>query len=57
LLVAVVFTLIFVPAIIYFFFSRCIFVWPIRWDIKICWHEQIAPSSEKASRGAVNFLP
>jgi hypothetical protein len=57
LLVAVVFTIIFIPCFIYFFFSNCVFVWPVRWDMKTCWHEQIAPSSEKAAKGAVNLLP
>ena len=43
---------IFIIAFIFYFvinyFSNCIFEWPIRWDVKTCWHEQINPAKNKA---------
>jgi hypothetical protein len=49
-----------VSYVVYFsfsFVSNCIFEWPIRWDIKTCWHEQVGPAKEKASEAAANFIP
>lgn len=46
--------------IIYFtnnFFSNCIFEWPIRWNVKVCWNEQIPDAKERALEKAANFIP
>ena len=50
-----VFVVCFVFYFIYGFVTNCIFEWPIRWDIGVCWNEQIAPAKEKASEKAVIF--
>ena len=52
-----VFTVSFVSYFIYSFTSNCIFEWPIRWDVKSCWNEQVGPSREKASEATANFIP
>lgn len=49
----VFFTLYFVRG----YFSNCIFEWPVRWDVKTCFVEQISPAKEKAAEKAVNFVP
>jgi hypothetical protein len=41
----------------WFFVCNCIFHWPIRWDVKACWTEQIRPAQEKAGEAASNFIP
>ncbi len=56
-LTAIVFVVVFIGAFIYFFASNCIFEWPIRWDIKACWHEQVQPAKEEAIDKAANFVP
>lgn len=53
----IVFVLVFTMNFIYRFFANCIFEWPIRWDVKVCWNEQITPAKEKASEAAINFIP
>lgn len=57
ILVAVVFSIVFILYFVYSFFSNCIFRWPIRWDVKSCWNEQIDPASKKAAESAANFIP
>jgi hypothetical protein len=52
-----VFATVFVFVFIWRFTTYCIFEWPIRWDVKTCWNEQIAPSSQKAAEQAANFAP
>ena len=56
-LTAIVFVVVFIGAFIYFFASNCIFEWPIRWDIKTCWSEQIQPAKNEAIEKAANFMP
>lgn len=53
----VIFAIVFVGVFIYRFFSNCIFEWPIRWDVKTCWNEQIAPAKQKAAEQAADFAP
>ena len=57
LLTAVIFGIVFVVYFSYRFATNCIFEWPIRWDVRACWHEQIAPAKEKAAEQAANFVP
>ena len=57
ILTAIVFVVVFIGAFIYFFASNCIFEWPIRWDIKTCWNEQIQPARNEAIDKAANFVP
>jgi hypothetical protein len=38
------------------FISNCVFEWPLRWDIKTCWKEQIEPSNQKASEKTAPFI-
>lgn len=56
-LTAIVFVVVFVGMFIYLFTTKCIFEWPIRWDIKVCWHEQVQPAKEEAIDKAANFVP
>lgn len=56
-LTSIVFVVVFIGAFIYFFASNCIFEWPIRWDVKTCWSEQIQPAKEEAIEKAANFVP
>jgi len=39
------------------FIFNCVFEWPIRWDVRVCWSEQINPAKEKAAEKATNFMP
>jgi len=57
LVVAIVFTVCFVFYFTTSYFSNCIFEWPIRWDVKTCWNEQIPPAKERAIEKATNFIP
>lgn len=57
MLLCVVFSVLFIIYFIWSFFTHCIFEWPIRWDIKTCWIEQIDPAVQKASEQAANFVP
>lgn len=57
LVVAIVFTFFFTIHIVYGFFTKCIFEWPIRWDVKVCLIEQKVNAVQKASEKAVNFIP
>lgn len=56
-LTIIVFVVVFIGAFTYFFISKCIFEWPIRWDIKTCWQEQVQPAKEEAIDKATNFVP
>lgn len=53
----IVFSVVFICYFIFRFFSNCIFEWPLRFDVKTCWNEQIQPAKEKAAEKAVNFIP
>ncbi|OGI98624.1 hypothetical protein A3H53_01245 [Candidatus Nomurabacteria bacterium RIFCSPLOWO2_02_FULL_40_10] len=57
----IVFFTILILAFIYFFvlgfIKNCVFGWPIRWDARTCWNEQIKPASEKSAEKAVDFFP
>ena len=57
ILTSVVFTVVFISVFAYRFVTNCIFEWPIRWDIGICWHEQVEPAKNAAAEKAVNFVP
>lgn len=54
---SVIFGLLFIFYFSTSFISNCVFEWPIRWDVKTCWVEQIHPAKEKATEKAVNFVP
>lgn len=56
-LTAIVFIVVFVGMFVYLFTTKCIFEWPIRWDIKACWHEQVQPAKNEAIDKAANFVP
>lgn len=56
-LTAIVFVVVFIGVFIYLFTTKCIFEWPIRWDIKACWHEQVQPAKDEAIDKAANFVP
>jgi hypothetical protein len=53
----IIFVLYFVMYQIAGFTSNCIFEWPIRWDAKACWLEQVHISNQKAFEKASNFAP
>lgn len=57
LLFGTAFSLLFAVYLLFNFFSNCVFEWPIRLDIKTCWHEQINPSRERAVEKAINLIP
>jgi hypothetical protein len=57
LVVCVVFAVCFVFYFIHGFFANCIFEWPLRFDVKVCWNEQVDPSVHKAAEKAANFVP
>lgn len=52
---------VFIIAFIFYFtkgyLSNCIFEWPPRWDVKVCFSEQINPAKDKAAEKAANFVP
>ncbi len=54
---AVVFVSTFIVVFLWSFVTSCIFHWPIRWDVAVCWGEQIQPAQEEAAQNAVNFIP
>lgn len=53
----VLLTIVFILQFAYNFVANCIFEWPIRWDVKVCWNEQINPAKEKAIEVAGPFMP
>lgn len=53
----VIFTVLFVGYVVYGFIGRCVFEWPIRWDMATCWSEQVNASSQKAAENSAEFLP
>lgn len=55
--VAVIFLSTFIVVFIGGFVTNCIFHWPIRWDIAVCWNEQIQPAQQEAVEKASNFVP
>ena len=52
-----VFVIVFCVVFVYRFFANCVFEWPIRWDVRACWNEQVQPAKEKAAEKAANFVP
>lgn len=42
---------------IYNLVTNCIIEWPIRWDFKTCWNEQIEPSKNRAIESTADFAP
>lgn len=57
LITAIVFSVVFCIVLAYRFFTNCIFEWPLRWDVGVCYNEQVQPAKEKAAEAAVNFMP
>ncbi len=55
IVVGVVFIIVFVAVFVNSYVRNCIWEWPIRWDVKTCWNEQIEPSKEKATEEAAKF--
>jgi len=53
----IVFLLCFVFYFIHGLLAHCVFEWPIRWDVRTCWNEQINPAQQKAAEKAINFIP
>ncbi|MBP6858853.1 MAG: hypothetical protein KBC33_03435 [Candidatus Pacebacteria bacterium] len=49
--------IIFVLSFAFRVFTNCILEWPVRWDISVCWHEQVQPSKNEAIEKASMFLP
>lgn len=41
----------------WFFVRNCIIHWPVRFDVKLCWNEQIKPVQQKAGEAAGIFIP
>lgn len=56
-LVVAVFVVVFLVVFVYRFFAHCIFEWPIRWDVKTCWNEQVGPAKEEAVEESIKFAP
>jgi len=56
-LTAIVFVVVFICVFAYRFTTNCIFEWPIRWDVGVCWHEQVGPAKDAATEKAANFVP
>ena len=56
-LTAIVFVVVFICVLIYLFTTKCVFEWPIRWDVKTCLQEQVQPAKEEAIDKAANFVP
>jgi hypothetical protein len=54
---AIVFIIVLVAVFTFNFLTNCIFEWPIRWDIGVCWDEQKEPSVRKATEEAIKFVP
>lgn len=54
---SVVFTACFVMYFAHHFVANCIFEWPIRWDVGVCWNEQVDSAVRGASEVAVHFVP
>jgi len=57
MIVMIVFIIVFLTTFAWRFTTNCIFEWPIRWDVGVCWVEQLTPSKEEAIEKAVNFAP
>lgn len=57
LVATVVFIVMFVAYFVYGFFAHCVFEWPVRLDVKVCWSEQVDPAKQKAAEKAANFIP
>jgi len=57
ILTSIVFSVAFISIFAYRFMTNCIFEWPIRWDIGVCWCEQVEPAKNAAAERAVNFVP
>lgn len=57
LVVGIIFAIGFIIYFIYGFFINCIFEWPPRLDIGVCWDEQKAPAQRKAIEDALKFAP
>jgi len=55
-LVAVVFAVVYVSWMIWGFITNCIFTWPIRLDVNVCWSEQKIPAHEKAIDAAGHLM-
>jgi hypothetical protein len=52
-----IFVVSFVCIFAYRFVTNCVFEWPIRWDVKVCWNEQVGPAKDAAAEKAANFAP
>lgn len=52
-----IFVVSFVCIFAFRFVTNCIFEWPIRWDVKVCWNEQVGPAKDAAAEKAANFAP
>lgn len=57
ILFCVVFYVVLSVNMVWLFTTNCVFEWPPRFDVSVCWEEQKLEAKENAADAAGNFMP